>query len=50
MALMILIDNLIESFDRGEYVIGIFLDFSKAFDTVDITTETVPLRNTRTCI
>ena len=35
MALMILIDKLIESLDRGEYVIGIFLDFSKAFDTVD---------------
>ena len=35
MALMILIDKLIESLDRGEYVIGIFLDFSKAFHTVD---------------
>ena len=34
-ALMILIDKLIESLDRGEYVIGIFLDFSKAFDTID---------------
>ena len=32
---MILIDKLIESLDRGEYVIGIFLVFSKAFDTVD---------------
>ena len=32
---MNLIDKLIESLDRGEYVIGIFLDFSKAFDTVD---------------
>ena len=32
---MILIDKLIESFDRGEYVIAIFLDFSKAFDTDD---------------
>ena len=31
---MILINKLIESLDRGEYVIGIFLDFSKAFDTV----------------
>ena len=29
MALMILMDKLIESLDRGEYVIGIFLDFSK---------------------
>ena len=35
MALMILIDKLIESLDRGEYVIGIFLYFSKAFDSVD---------------
>ena len=34
LALMILINKLIESLDRGEYVIGIFLDFSKAFDTV----------------
>ena len=34
MALMILIDKLIESLDRGEYLQGIFLDFSKAFDTV----------------
>ena len=29
MALMILVDKLIESLDRGEYVIGIFLDFQK---------------------
>ena len=35
MALMILIDKLISSLDKGEMVIGIFLDFSKAFDTVD---------------
>ena len=32
---MILIDKLIESVDRGEYVISIFLDFTKAFDTID---------------
>ena len=35
MALMTLMDNLINFLDNGEYVIGIFLDFSKAFDTVD---------------
>ena len=35
MSLMILMDNLIKSLDIGDCVIGIFLDFSKAFDTVD---------------
>ena len=35
MALMILIDNLIKCMENGEYVIGVFLDFSKAFDTVN---------------
>ena len=35
MALMTLTDKLIESLDKKEYIIGIFLDFSKAFDTVD---------------
>ena len=35
MALMILIDKLIKSLEKGEYILGIFLDFSKAFDTVD---------------
>ena len=35
MALMTLMDNLINFLDKGEYVIGIFRDFSKAFDTVD---------------
>ena len=34
LILMILIDKPIESLGRGEYVC-IFLDFSKAFDTVD---------------
>ena len=28
-------DTLIKSLDKGDYVIGVFLDFSKAFDTVD---------------
>ena len=35
MALMILMDQLITSLENGEYTIGIFLDVSKAFDTVD---------------
>ena len=35
MARMTLTDKLIESLDKKEYIIGIFLDFSKAFDTVD---------------
>ena len=35
MALIIFIDKLISSLNKGEMVIGIFLDFSKAFATVD---------------
>ena len=35
MALMTLMGQLITSLENGEYTIGIFLDFSKAFDTVD---------------
>ena len=35
MALKTLIDKISEALDQGELVIGIFLDFSKAFDTVD---------------
>ena len=35
MALMVLTDKLIKSLENGEFVIGVFLDFSKAFDTVD---------------
>ena len=37
MALMILVDNLIQSLENGKYVLGVFLDFSKAFDTVNHT-------------
>ena len=36
MALMTLIDRLITSLENDEHVIGIFLDFSKAFDAVDL--------------
>ena len=35
MTLLILMDKLIKSIERGNYVIGVFLDFSKAFDTVN---------------
>ena len=35
MAPMILVDKLIKSLENGEYVLGVFSDFSKAFDTVD---------------
>ena len=35
MALMTLMDKLITALENGEHVIGIFLDFSNAFDTVD---------------
>ena len=35
MALITLIDKISEALDNGDFVIGVFLDFSKAFDTVD---------------
>ena len=35
MALMVLLNELISSIEKCEIVIGVFLDFSKAFDTVD---------------
>ena len=35
MALMVLMNELISYLEKGESVIGVFLDFSKAFDTVD---------------
>ena len=35
MAIMILLDKLINSIENGEIVVGVYLDFSKAFDTVD---------------
>ena len=34
MALIALIDKISEALDQGELVIGLFLDLSKAFDTV----------------
>ena len=35
MALIILIENLVNPMDSGKFAVGIFLDFHKAFDTVD---------------
>ena len=35
MALITLVDHLSEALEKGDTVIGLFLDFSKAFDTVD---------------
>ena len=32
---MMLVDKIAEAFDQGESVVGVFLDFSKAFDTVE---------------
>ena len=35
MALMAMMDNLIQALEKEEFVVGVFLDFSKAFDTVN---------------
>ena len=35
MALMVMMNELTNALDNGDHVIGIFLDFSKAFDTVN---------------
>ena len=35
LAIMMLVDKITEALDQGECVVGVFLDFSKAFDTVD---------------
>jgi hypothetical protein len=35
MALIILVDKIASAIDKGEIVVGVFLDFRKAFDTVD---------------
>ena len=35
MALVILLENLHKALDKGECAIGIFIDFQKAFETVN---------------
>ena len=35
MAIIELLNKIIEVTDKGEYAMGLFLDFSKAFDTVN---------------
>ena len=35
LALMLLVDNISRALEDGDYVLGLFLDFSKAFDTVN---------------
>jgi hypothetical protein len=35
MALIVLTDRIASALDNGDHAIGVFLDFSKAFDTVD---------------
>ena len=32
---MMLVDKITEALDKGESVVGVFFNFSKAFDTVD---------------
>ena len=34
-ALLSFVDKVIQAIEKGEYAVGIFLDFSKAFDNVD---------------
>ena len=35
LAVMTLVDKIIKCLEEGDHIIGVFLDFSKAFDTVD---------------
>ena len=35
VALLTFIGKVIQTIENGEYAIGVFLDFSKVFDTVD---------------
>ena len=35
MSIITLVDRITGALDNGDHVVGVFLDFSKAFDTVD---------------
>ena len=35
LALIMLVDKISNALSEGDFVLGVFLDFSKAFDTVD---------------
>ena len=35
VTLTVLVDKLVKSLENEDYVVGVFLDFSKAFDTID---------------
>ena len=35
MVVLTLVDKISEALDNADYVIGVFLDFSMAFDTID---------------
>ena len=49
--LLSFIDKVIQAIEKGEYTIGVFLDFSKAFDTVhhDILLDKLDHYGTRGC-
>ena len=46
-ALLQLVDQIYESFERNEYTIGVFIDLSKGFDTVDHKILLKKIRNLR---
>ena len=35
LAVTVLVEKLVKSLENGDYVLGVFIDFSKVFDTVD---------------
>ena len=50
MALMAMMDNLIQALEKDEFVVGVFLDFSKAFDTVNHDIVLEKLHHYGTCL